>query len=166
MINKPIISIIVATAENRVIGKDNDMPWGKLPIDLKYFKKITNGHPIIMGRKTFESIGKPLPGRMNIIISRNKDLIIDGCLTATSIQDAIKLAKSEEVFIIGGGEIYKQAIDLIDKFYLTLIDYKFEGDTLFPDYSHLNMKTINTEVYTKNEENKYTVKFIEYEIIK
>jgi len=160
---KPIISIIVAMANNRVIGKDNDMPWDRLPIDLKHFKEITNGSPIIMGRKTFESIGKPLPNRTNIIITRNKDLKIENCEIVSSLEKAIELIKEEdEVFIIGGSEIYKEAINKANKLYITLIDLEIEGDTYFPEYKNLKLKTIDNEIYFKNKINKYTVEFIEY----
>src|SRR5690606_21968590 len=116
---KPQISIIVAIDENKAIGKNNQLLW-HLPNDLKFFKTTTSGHPIIMGRKTYDSIGKPLPNRKNIIITRNKDLKIGGAEVYTSLSEALAGLKEEnEVFIIGGAEIYKQALPLTDKVYLT-----------------------------------------------
>jgi len=165
---KPLLSIIVAMANNRVIGKDNDMPWGRLPIDLKHFKDVTSGSPIIMGRKTFESIGRPLPKRTNIIISRNKDYKIEGCSIASSLEEAIEIANFEspkEIFIIGGGNIYNQAIEKVNKLYLTLIDLEIEGDTFFPDYNHLNLIEIEGRKVFKNEQNKYDCTFLELEIV-
>jgi len=167
--NKTIISIIVAMANNRVIGKDNDMPWGRLPVDLKHFKEITNGNPVIMGRKTYESIGKPLPNRTNIIISRNKDLKINGVSVVSSLDEAIEVANFEnpkEIFIIGGGNIYNQSINIIDKLYLTLIDLEIDGDTFFPDYSKLNIVEISHKSSKKDNINKYVCNFLELEIIK
>lgn len=158
---KPTISIIVAMAKNRVIGKDNDMPWGRLPVDLAHFKRITEGHTVIMGRKTFDSIGKPLPNRKNIVIT-SKDSI-DGCEVAHSIEQAISLASEEkEVFIIGGGTIYAKALDIADKFYLTFISMDTEGDTYFPKIDHFNLKMIDYHSEKKNENNKYDCDFITY----
>lgn len=126
------LSFIVAMSRNRVIGKDNDIPW-HISADLKRFKKITMGHPIIMGRKTFESIGKALPGRKNIVISRQSHLNYKNITHCLSIEDAIELVKNEEEsFIIGGAEIYKAALSLTHKIYLTIIDHDIEGDRYFP----------------------------------
>jgi dihydrofolate reductase len=137
-----IISQIVAMAKNRVIGKDNQMPW-HLPEDLKRFRKITSNSIVIMGRKTFESIGKPLPKRLNVIITRNPEYKAQGCEVFTSVAEALEFCNGqkdkwgEEVFIIGGAEIYRQTISRTDRIYLTLIDKEFEGDTFFPEYGHL-----------------------------
>lgn len=162
----PIISIIVAMAKNRVIGKDNDMPWGRLPIDLRHFKLVTEGNPIIMGRKTYESIGRPLPKRRNIVLSRNKTEI-KGCEVVSSLEEALELVKNEkEVFIIGGGYLYKEALNIADKLFLTHIDAEFEGDTFFPKYEHLNFYEIDHFHAAKNYENDYTCDFVELEIIK
>ena len=131
------ISIICALSENRAIGKDNKLLW-HISDDLKRFKELTIGHPIIMGRKTFESIGKPLSGRTNIIVTRGSSYKAEGCLVFDSLEKAIDQAKridNEEIFIIGGGQIYNQAIDLADKLYLTLVEGEYEADTYFPDYS-------------------------------
>ena len=130
-----MISIIAAMGKNRVIGKDGKIPW-RLPGDSARFKKITSGHPVIMGRKTFESIGKPLPHRTNIIITRQKKFVAPGCEVVSSLEEAIIRAASfpgaEEVFIIGGGEIYKQAMNVANRIYLTLIEEDFDGDAYFP----------------------------------
>ncbi len=134
----PIISAVAAIGKNtRAIGRRRKLMWN-MSEDLARFKRITWGHPIIMGRKTFESIGRPLPGRLNIIVSRNSNLQAKGCLVATSIEDAIKTAKKKnegEIFIIGGGEIYKEALPYTDKLYLTLVEDETEGDTFFPEFS-------------------------------
>jgi dihydrofolate reductase len=128
-----MVSLIVAVSENGVIGVDNKLPW-YIPDDLKRFKRLTSGNVVIMGRKTYESIGKPLPNRLNIVISRNGDLIIDGCLVVNSVEKAIQKAGSDkEIFIIGGGEIYRKSIIFADKIYLTKVHTVIEGDTTFPE---------------------------------
>lgn len=126
------ISIIVAVSKNWVIGGNNQLLW-HISDDLKRFKALTSGHTIIMGRKTFESIGRPLPNRKNIIISRNPDLKIEGCIIVNSLTAALEISKNEEeVFIVGGGELYRQALPLAHKLYLTKVHKDFEGDTTFP----------------------------------
>ncbi len=128
------ISLIVAMANNQVIGLNNTMPW-HLSADLKKFKAITMGAPIIMGRKTYQSIGRPLPGRTNIIISRNVDYHQEGCLVFNSLETALKKAAqiSDEAFIIGGSELYKSALPMATTLYLTQIHHTFKGDTFFPE---------------------------------
>lgn len=132
------IAIIAAISTNMVIGRDNKIPW-HISEDLIRFKALTIGHPIIMGRKTFESIGKPLPKRANIVITRDKDYSAPGINVAHSIDEAIETARakegSEEIFIIGGGQIYNQSMNLADRLYLTVVDEEIEGDVFFPDYS-------------------------------
>jgi dihydrofolate reductase len=133
----PKISIIAAISGNRALGKDNKLLW-HIPEDLKRFKAVTSGHPVIMGRTTYESIGILLPGRMNIIVTRNKDYKIKGAVVCGSIEEAIEKAKQfdgKEIFIIGGGQIYNQAIKYTDKLYLTLVEGEYDADTYFPDYS-------------------------------
>lgn len=154
-----MVSIVVAAAANGVIGNDNDLIW-HLPADLKHFKNVTSGSSIVMGRKTYESIGRPLPKRENIIITRQADLTIDGCLVFNSLQEAIEKAKSEEVFIIGGGEIYKQALELADKIYLTKIHQDFEGDTVFPEIGK-DWKIISEKEGELDEKNKLPHSFLE-----
>jgi dihydrofolate reductase len=134
---KPIISMIAAIGKNRELGKSNKLLW-HIPDDLKKFKEITMGHPVIMGRTTFESIGKPLPGRENIVISRNRELKLPECIVVNSIKEAIVFASKKdcnEIFIIGGSQIYNLGIKHADKLYLTLIDKSMDADTYFPDYS-------------------------------
>lgn len=152
-----IISCIVATAKNNIIGKDNDIPW-YLPADLKYFKRITSGHHILMGRNCYESIGRPLPKRTNVVISRNPYLAISNCLVAHSIEEALELAYNngeKEVFIIGGGMIYEQSKDLWDKLYLTEVDLEVDGDIVFPEIKSDEWKTISTEAHKRDEKNEY-----------
>ncbi len=135
--NKPKISIIVAVGKNREIGKNNQLLW-HLPEDLKRFKELTTNHPIIMGERTFNSIGRVLPNRTNIVLSQDANLKIDGAIVCSSIPKAIEVAQKhddEEIFIIGGASIYAQTIDLADKLYLTLVDQNFDADVFFPDYS-------------------------------
>lgn len=165
MMSKPIISLIAAMAKNRIIGKDNQMPW-HLPADLGHFKAVTLGKPIIMGRKTYESIGRPLPGRKNIVISTNKAYMLDGCETATSLEEALELVKEvEEVMIIGGGFLYAQTLSQANKLYLTFIDLVVDGDTLFPDFKTLNIKEIKREDHQKDEKNPYDYVFVDYEVV-
>ncbi|BDH61558.1 dihydrofolate reductase [Lysinibacillus sp. PLM2] len=129
-----MISLIVAHDKNRVIGYENKMPW-HLPGELKYFKDTTMGKPMIMGRKTFESIGRPLPGRRNIIVTRNNEYSAEGIEIANSIDEAIALAGDvEEIMVIGGEEIFKLVLPIADRLYITHIDHEFEGDTFFPIY--------------------------------
>lgn len=160
-----IISCIVAVAKNNIIGKDNDIPW-YLPADLKYFKKITSGHHIIMGRKCYQSIGKPLPNRTNVIITRDPFFISTNCLVAHSIEEALNLAYEngeKECFIIGGGTIYEQTKDLWDKLYITTVDIEPEGDIYFSELDNTQWKTISEEPHTKDDKNEfdYTFKLLE-----
>jgi dihydrofolate reductase len=135
--NTPKISLIVAISKNRAIGKDNKLIW-YIPEDLKRFRQITAGHVVIMGKKTFESIGKPLPNRTNIIITRDKEYRQPGCIIAYSVDEALYKARGlekQEIFIIGGGQIFEQTIHLADKLYLTIIDQEVaNSDTFFPQY--------------------------------
>ena len=128
------LSIIVAMAKNRVIGINNTLPW-HLPADLKHFKALTMGHHIVMGRKTYESIGKPLPGRTSVVVTRNRELKIDGCIMCGSLPEAIAIAaggNDEEIFIVGGAAIFEQALSLADTLYVTEIQQDIAGDTHFP----------------------------------
>ena len=158
-----IKSIIVAKGKNNVIGKDNQLLW-RLSADLKRFKAITMGHTMIMGRKTFESIGKALPGRKTIIITRNTEFKIDGCVSVLSINEAYELCKNEsEIFVVGGAEIYKQTISDIDKLYITEVDVDIDGDAYFPETNSLEWKTISTESFTIDEKNEHSYSFINLE---
>lgn len=155
------ISIIAAIGKNRELGKNNKLLWD-IPEDLKRFRSITAGHTVIMGRKTFESIGRALPNRTNIIVTRDKNYKAVGCIISRSLEGAIDLAKrggGEEVFVIGGGEIYRQAISLADKLYLTLVEGTFDADTFFPDYSGFR-KVIFQE---KHKDENYSYTFLEME---
>ncbi|MBP6620124.1 MAG: dihydrofolate reductase [Leadbetterella sp.] len=158
------ISIIVAVAENGVIGNDNQLLW-RLSEDLKLFKKRTSHHAVIMGRKTYDSIGKPLPNRLNIVISRSKDLKIEGCTVANSLQDAIEIAKNEsdkeEVFIIGGEKIYNLAENLATKLYLTKVDASLDGDAFFNLKPYENWKLLSSLSYQKDEKNEYEFEVLE-----
>jgi dihydrofolate reductase len=127
-----MITLIAACSKNRVIGKDNTLIWN-VPGDLKRFKNLTSGHVVIMGRKTFESIGRPLPNRTNVVISRDTNLKIDGCIIYNDYREVLTIFENQEIFVIGGGEIYQQLLPYVDKIELTLIDKEFEGDTYFPE---------------------------------
>ena len=154
-----ILSIIVAIAKNHAIGKDNKLLW-YLPNDLKHFKDTTSGHTVIMGRKTFDSVGKPLPRRRNIVITR-QPIAIEGCEVVDSLQAAVALCEAEdEVFIVGGAEIYRQAIPLTDRVYLTIIDHDFEGDTFFPELNTEEWQETEREDFEPDEKNKYKYSFI------
>lgn len=159
-----MISLIVAIASNGVIGKDNRLPW-RLPGDLAYFKRITMGHTIVMGRKTYESIGKPLPGRQNVIVTRNRHFKSEGCIVINSLEEALKLAENDEVFIIGGAEIYSQAISIVERLYITHVNKEFEGDTYFPQIDSGKWKIISREEGETNEKNPYEYSFLIYERI-
>lgn len=162
-----MISFLVAMDKNKVIGRNNQLPW-HLPEDLKYFKRVTMGHPIAMGRKTHESIGRILPGRENIIITRQSDYKCEGCTVLTSIQDFVQYAREQEdeIFVIGGAEIFKETFAFTDRLYITYIYEEFEGDTFFPDFDTSNWKLISSEKGVKDEKNPYDYEFIVYEIIK
>ncbi len=161
-----IISVIVAVAENNVIGKDNKLIW-HLPEDLKYFKKLTMGCPIIMGRKTYESIGRPLPGRLSIIVTRNKDFSAEGCVVVHTLQSAVEFAKNyNEIFIIGGAQLYSEAIHLADRIYYTKVHHSFEGDVYFPSIDK-NLWVLSERIDMKaDEKNKYDYSFLTYNRIK
>ncbi len=151
-----MLSIIVAIAENNVIGKDNDLIW-KLPRDMRHFKETTTGHYIIMGRKTFESNGRPLPNRTNVIITRDLNYKAEGCVVVHSLEDALQEAKNDpEAFIIGGGVIYDLAMPLVDRIYLTKIHHSFEGDTFFPDLNMNEWNIIDQRDFEPDEKNDYS----------
>lgn len=157
--NQKKISIVVAVSSNNAIGKDNQLLW-HLPADLKHFKEITTGHPIIMGRKTYDSIGRPLPNRRNIVITRNKDLSIAGVEIVGSIAEAISLcAQENEVFIIGGAEIYKHALPLTNSIYLTVVHQHYEADAFFPELNENEWATIHQEYHEADEKNSVAYTF-------
>ncbi|MDO9452132.1 MAG: dihydrofolate reductase [Stagnimonas sp.] len=161
--NKPLVSVIAALAKNRVIGIENRLPW-RLPEDLTHFKALTLNHPILMGRKTFESLGRPLPGRTNIVITRNPDYCQDGCLVAASIPAALALcADADEVFFIGGAELYAQAIPLADRLYLTEVDIDATGDAWFPEYDARAFREVSRVSYTGEKGDALRFDFVVYE---
>ena len=160
---KPRISVIAALARNRVIGIENRLPW-RLPEDLAHFKALTLGHPILMGRKTFESLGRPLPGRTNVVITRNPDYRPEGCLVADSIPAAIALCgEADEVFFIGGAELYAQAIPFADRLYLTEVDVDATGDAWFPDYDRGAFRQASRTAHTGEKGDPLRFDFVVYD---
>ncbi len=160
-----ILSLICAVSQNGVIGAKNKLPW-YLPADLKRFKDLTMGHPILMGRKTFESIGKPLPGRTNIVITRQKDFACCGALTAPSLEEALRMCEKEpEAFVIGGAQILEQALPLADKIYLTVIYQDFHGDASFGPLEKSVWQESSREDFKPNAENPFPYSFLTLEKI-
>jgi dihydrofolate reductase len=166
-----MISMIVAVAENNVIGKDNQLIW-HLPADIKFFKEKTTGHCVITGRKNYESIPekfRPLPNRTNIIITRQKDYKAPGAIVVGSVSEALNEAKKQgdaEIFIIGGADIFRQTMDITDRIYYTRIFHRFEGDTFFPDPDPAKWMLTKKSDCEPDEKNKYRYSFMEYERIK
>ena len=156
------VSLIAAMGQNRVIGTNNRLPW-RLPADLQLFKRHTTGHPVLMGRKTFESIGRPLPGRLNIILTTQPDFAAAGCETSRSIEAVLQRYAHEEIFVIGGAEIYTQLLPHADKLYITQIEQKFEGDAYFPEFDLSDWKEIFREEGITDEKNPYSYYFSIYE---
>lgn len=155
-------SMIAAMDENRVIGKDNDLPW-RLPRDWQYVQKITMGKTIVLGRKNFESIGKALPGRKNVVLTRKRDYSPENCLIVHSIDEVLQTCRGdEEVFIFGGEEIYTQFMPMTTKLYLTKIHHAFEGDTYFPEINERDWKEISRVKGIKDKQNPYTYYFHQY----
>lgn len=154
-----IIAVVVAIAENNAIGKDNQLLW-HLPADLKHFKQITSGHTIIMGRKTYDSIGKPLPNRRNIVMTRKVGLEIPGVEVTSNIEEALALCKTEEeVYIIGGAEIYKSTMHLVDKIYLTKVHQSYEADAFFPEIDSKRWNETDVEKHLPDEKNHVAYTF-------
>ena len=159
------ISLIVAISKNRAIGIDNQIPW-YLPADLKYFKRTTLGHHILMGRKSYLSIGKPLPRRTNLVLTRNTFFTAAGIQVVHSIEEGIELAKAageDELFIIGGGEIYRQSMELVDRMYITEVDIETEGDTFFPKIDESRWELSSEEHHKADERNKWNYCFKVYD---
>ncbi|ANC77213.1 dihydrofolate reductase [Fictibacillus phosphorivorans] len=155
-------SIIAAMDVNRVIGKDNDLPW-RLPRDWKYVQEVTMGKTIVLGRKNFESIGRALPGRKNIVLTRKSNFSSQDCIILHSINDVLKICEGdEEVVIFGGEEIYTQFMPMVTKLYLTKIHHVFEGDTYFPEINEKDWKEILRVRGVKDQENPYTYYFHQY----
>ena len=155
-----VLSLLVAADEGNVIGKANQLPW-HLPSDLKYFKNLTWGLPIVMGRKTYESIGKPLPGRTNIVITRNKDYAAEGIVVVHTIEEALAVAQQKgvkEIFVIGGAEIFNSVFDKANRIYLTRIHHRFEGDVFFPNLTD-DWQLVKKHKQEKDEKNAYAHTF-------
>lgn len=161
---KPTISIIVAAAENNAIGKDNQLLW-HLPNDLKFFKRTTSGHTVIMGRKTYESVGMPLPNRRNIVITRQDDYALEDAEVVHSLEEALALSASdgEEIFIVGGAQIYEEALPLTEKLYFTRVHGTFEGEAFFPHVQESEWELISKEEHKKDEKHDYAYTFLIYE---
>lgn len=159
-------TIIVAIGENGEIGYKNQLLW-HLPEDLKRFRNLTSGHPIVMGRNTYESIGKPLPNRTNIVVSTKKDWFEEGILIVGSLKEALKFAKKidEDIFIIGGGKIYEQTLKNADRLEVTRVNASFEADTFFPKINPKEWQLVNEELYPKDEKHAYDFSFQTYERI-
>ncbi|MFR9649048.1 MAG: dihydrofolate reductase [Rikenellaceae bacterium] len=148
------ISIIVAVADNQIIGDENRLIW-HISEDLRHFKSLTQGHCVVMGRKTYESLGRPLPNRENIVITR-QDIEFEGCRVAHSLSEAVEISsEKEEIFIIGGAEIYAQALPIADMFYLTRVHHDYHGDTKFPDWSADEWEVVESRSYPRGEKYEY-----------
>jgi len=164
------LALIVAQGRNRVIGNENRLPW-YLPEDLRYFKQVTLGKPIIMGRKTYESIGKPLPGRTNIVITRDPDWFADGVKLSASLEEAVEIAEAQalvdggdEAVIIGGAQIYAQSLSLVDRLYMTEVDAEPEGDAWFPEVDYSLWVELARESFPAGDQpNRYPYAFVVYE---
>ncbi|NOR43935.1 MAG: type 3 dihydrofolate reductase [Gammaproteobacteria bacterium] len=158
-----IISIIAAMDRNNLIGNNNQLPW-HLPADFAHFKSVTMGKPIVMGRKTFESIGKPLPGRTNIVLSRNAETQFEGVICVTAFEDALAVVSdADEVMVIGGSSIYEMLLPQINRMYFTFVDAAFEGDAWFPDYDEKEWVEIDSVTRQADDKNKYSCRFVTLE---
>ena len=156
------LSIVVAMDDNHLIGKGNELPW-HLPADLVYFKKITTGNSILMGRKTYDSIGKPLPNRRNIVITRNPDISIPDCEVVDSIEKALSITQDEEeIMVIGGANLFEQLLPEVNKLYITRIEGEFEGETYFPHYDENDWLELSCESHQPDEINKHAYHFITF----
>ena len=156
-----MVSVIVAVAENGVIGDKNSLLW-HISEDLRNFKRITSGHPVVMGRKTFESLGRPLPNRKNVVITR-QDIEIEGCEVVHSLEEALAMfSADEEVFIIGGAQIYREAMPIADRFYLTRVHHSYEGDTSFPEWKESEWQKVDSERFERGEKYEYPFTFEVY----
>ena len=162
ILNPRSLSIIVAMAKNRAIGIDNTLPW-RIPADMQHFKKLTMGHHLIMGRKTFDSIGKPLPGRTTVVVSRDRSLKIDGCFVALSLPEAISYCASDpQAFVVGGADIYTQALGLADKLYITEIQQDVIGDAWFPEFDKSEWLEVSREIHRQESPEPLEYHFVEY----
>ena len=156
------LAIIVAMAKNRTIGINNTLPW-RIPADLQHFKKLTMGHHMIMGRKTFESIGKPLPGRITVVVSRDRNLKIEGCTVAYSLPEAIAACTSDpHIFVVGGADIYTQALGLADTLYITEVQQDIDGDAWFPEFGRSEWLEVSREAHHQETPQPLEYHFVEY----
>ena len=163
MVDRPRITVIAAVARNGVIGRDNALPW-RLPADMKHFKELTIGHTVIMGRKTYDSIGRPLPGRTNIVLTRSADFQAEGVIAAASLQRALEIAAgAEEVMIIGGSRVYELALPGADRLYITHIEESYEGDAWFPEFDPTQWRVIASESHAPDLKNPCAYRFVTYE---
>ena len=154
------IAIIAAMAENRVIGKDNDLPW-RLPADLRHFRRLTLGKPVIMGRRTYESLGKPLPERRNIIVTGNRRYRTAGCMVVHSLEEALEqAAEAPEAMIMGGGALYAEALPRADRLYLTLVHQVFHGDVSFPEFDPSQWREVEREDHEPDDRNPVAYSFV------
>ena len=160
-----MLNLIVAVAHHNVIGMAGKMPW-HLPAELAYFKRITMGHPIIMGRKTFDSIGRPLPGRRNIVVTANQAWRRDGVEVAGNIEAALSMVEGSSAFVIGGATLYAAALPVADRVYLTALDATLEGDTFFPDLTPEKWREVSRERRAQDDKNAYDVDFVVFERVK
>ena len=157
-----MISVIVAVAENGTIGDKNTLLW-HIKEDMKHFRTLTTGHPVVMGRKTYDSLGRPLPNRRNVVITR-QDIAIEGCEIAHSLEEALSLfTPDEEVFVIGGAQIYAEAMPLADRFYLTVVEHPYEGDTTFPKWDRDQWQLVASERFEQGESYPHPFRFETYE---
>lgn len=156
------LSLIVAMDENRLIGNDNQLPW-RLPADLAFFKRTTMGKPIIMGRKTFDSIGRPLPGRRNIVITRDPEFSAEGCEVVHSIETALTgCSDHDELMLIGGATLYEQTLDQVSCMYITRINHSFSGDTWFPEFDLTQWEIVEKEDFEADQDNPFSYSFVKY----
>lgn len=159
MAGRPKLSLIVAMAKNRVIGAGGKIPW-HLPNELQLFKSVTMGHPIVMGRKTWESIGRLLPGRTTVIVTRQQDYAVAGAIVVNSLDAALaRCAGDSEIFVIGGGELYRAALPLADRLYLTVVDAEPAGDTRMPEFDAAQWKLVDTKQFSKDERHAHDYRF-------
>ncbi len=157
------LSLIVAFDKNRLIGSNNQLPW-RLPADLKYFKSLTMGHHLSMGRKTYDSIGKALPGRISVVVTRQKNLSLPDCIVVNSLDEAIEICKKEnEVFVIGGAELFYATLKIASRLYITEIDHTFEGDTWFPEIDAMTWSETSRESHPADEKNLWPYTFVIYD---
>jgi dihydrofolate reductase len=155
-----IRSLVVAMSRNRVIGRENQLPW-RLPADLAYFKRVTLGHPVIMGRRTWESIGRPLPGRMNIVVSRNPDYAAPGATVVGSLEEAWAAAgNAEEACVIGGTSLFAEALPIADRIHLTEVDAEVQGDTWFPPFDRSGWSELEVERHSRDERHEHPFRIV------